>query len=455
MDTPIVEVSLIQTIIQYVNYFVALLFIICYSYQIFYILVAFVRKPVKFKKTDELKRYAFLIAARNEEAVIANLVDSIKKQMYPTELIDVYVVADNCNDNTCDVARMAGAIVYERFNKEKVGKGYALDYLYSQVTEMCGDDYYDGYFVFDADNLLDKRYVSEMNKALCAGHKIITSYRNSKNYGSNWISAGYALWFMRESKHLNNARMILGTSCAVSGTGYLVSSEIMRRNNGWKFFLLTEDIEFSIDSILRGEKIAYCNTARYYDEQPTKFSTSWNQRIRWTKGYFQVFKKYGKDLLRGLFGTNAFSCFDMTMSILPAAVLSIFSVIVNIVTISLSIATGTSVLGVIWSTTESVINSALMMYALAILTTLSEWKEIGTTTPKKFLYILTFPIFMYTYIPIAIAAIFTKVQWKPIKHSVQMSIDEVSKGKKKTGEKRKLSVENKKELPEKSKKVKK
>lgn len=431
MDVPVVEVSMIQTIIQYVNYFVALLFVICYSYQIFYILVAFVRKPVKFKKTPGLKRYAFLIAARNEEAVISNLVDSIKKQMYPTELIDIYVVADNCNDTTADKARLAGAIVYERFNKEKVGKGYALDYLYGKVTEMCGDDYYDGYFVFDADNLLDKRYVSEMNKAMCAGHKIVTSYRNSKNYGTNWISAGYALWFMRESKHLNNSRMILGTSCAVSGTGYLVSSEIMRRNGGWKFFLLTEDIEFTIDSILKNEKIAYCNTARYYDEQPTKFSVSWNQRIRWTKGYFQVFKKYGKDLLRGFFGTNAFSCFDMTMNILPAAVLSIFSVVVNVISISLSIATGTTVMGVLWSTAESIINSTLMMFALAIVTTLSEWKEIGTSAPKKFLYILTFPLYMYTYIPIAIAAMFTKGQWKPIKHDVQMSIEEVGKSKKK------------------------
>ena len=89
-------------------------------------------------------------------------------------------------------------------------------------------------------------YISEMNKLFDNGYKVITSYRNSKNFNSNWISAGYALWFLRESKYLNNARMILNTSCAISGTGFLVSDEIIKRNNGWKYHLLTEDLEFSV-----------------------------------------------------------------------------------------------------------------------------------------------------------------------------------------------------------------
>ena len=76
--------------------------------------------------------------------------------------------------------------------------------------------------------------------------------RNSKNYGTNWISAGYALWFLRESRFLNGARMKLGTSCAISGTGFLVSSKMIQKDGGWKYNLLTEDIEFSTDHIIRG-----------------------------------------------------------------------------------------------------------------------------------------------------------------------------------------------------------
>ncbi len=413
--------------IEYINYFIALLFVVCYAYQFFYIAVAFVRKPVKFKKVEQTKRYAFMLAARNEQTVLPNLIASIKDQSYPAELIDIYVCADNCTDNTALVAREAGATVFERSNKELVGKGYALDFLFSKVHEMCGDSYYDGYFIFDADNLLDKRYVAEMNKALSAGHRIVTSYRNSKNYDSNWISSGYALWFLREAKHLNNVRMMLGTSCAVSGTGFLVSSEIIRRNGGWKFFLLTEDIEFSIHSVINNEKIAYCNSAKYYDEQPTRFKDSWTQRSRWAKGYVQVFQKYGKDLLRGLFGTNGFSCFDMTMAIMPAIILTIFSAVVNILTFAITLITKGDISVIIWSCLESMRNSILLLFFLGVLITLSEWKEIRGATWKKFLYCFTFPLFMTTYVPIAITTLFRKVEWKPIRHEDSKTIEQMNR----------------------------
>lgn len=419
-----------RVLIEYINYFVALLFIICYSYQIFYIIVSFVKRPVKYKKAPQDKRYAFMIAARNEQAVIGNLIDSIMKQTYPAGLIDVYVCADNCTDDTALVAEKAGAIVYERFNTQQVGKGRALDFLFDKVREMCGEEYYDGYFIFDADNLLDKRYVAEMNKAFCAGNKIITSYRNSKNFGDNWISSGCGLWFLHEAKHLNNARMILGTSCAVSGTGFLVSNEIIRRNNGWKFFLLIEDIEFSIDSVLNGEKIAYCHAARYYDEQPVKFRASWNQRMRWTKGFMQVTRKYGKRLLRGFFGTNAFSCYDMSMTIMPAVILTLFSVFVNVLTIVLSLITGTEPLAVLWSAVESILNSYAMMFAVGTTACITEWKEIRCPAWKKILSCFTFPLFMFTYIPIAVVALFKKVEWTPIEHKVSSSISDMEKKKK-------------------------
>ena len=193
------------------------------------------------------------------------------------------MVADNCSDNTASLAREHGAIVYERFNTQQIGKGYAMDYLTQRIARDYGKNRFDGYFVFDADNLLKEDYIEEMNKTFSDGYQIVTSYRNSKNYGDNWISAGYAQWFLRESKYLNNARMLLGTSCAVSGTGFLFSREIFKKNRGWKFYLLTEDIEFTVNSVINGEKIGYCKTAVIYDEQPTTFKQSWNQRLRWAR----------------------------------------------------------------------------------------------------------------------------------------------------------------------------
>ena len=201
-------------------------------------------------------------------------------------------MADNCTDETAKVARISGARVYKRFNLEKTGKGYALEELLRHISEDYPKNYFDGFFVFDADNVLEENYIEEMNKTFSDGYKIITSYRNSKNYGDNWISAGYSLWFLRESRYLNHARFLLGNSCAVSGTGFFFSREIFEKCGGWPFHLLTEDIEFSVHNITHGEKIGFCKNAVLYDEQPVLFSQSWHQRMRWAKGYRRTYKKH-------------------------------------------------------------------------------------------------------------------------------------------------------------------
>ena len=421
-----------DTLIRLINFFVAILFVGCYAYQIIFMIISLFKKPVKYRKAPQDKRYAFMICARNEEVVISNLVDSIRDQSYPAELIDIYVCADNCTDNTAMQARNAGAVVFERFNKKKIGKGYAMDFLFQRVHEMCSDSYYDGYFIFDADNLLDKRYVAEMNKAFQAGNEVVTSYRNSKNYDDNWISAGYGLWFLREAKHLNNVRAMLGANCVVTGTGFLVSSSIIREYGGWKFYLLTEDIEFTINNVINNKKVGYCNAAKFYDEQPTRFSDSWKQRSRWARGYLQVFKKYRKELIKGFFGTNGFACFDMTMSIMPAIILSTFSVFINLVMMIVAMIVNPSVLmSIVWSCLEACRNSLLMLFAVGFFTTLSEWKEIRCSGPKKILYMFTMPLFMASYIPIAISSLFRKVEWDHIKHDSKKSIGDMNKRRKK------------------------
>ena len=138
------------TWLDILNIATSILLTICFSYQFFYIIYASVKKPRHFKAVDQKHRYAVLISARNEEAVIGHLIDSIKLNDYPRELVDVYVVADNCTDKTAEIARSCGAFVYERFNTEKLGKGHALNDLIGQIFSKHGCDRYDGFFVFDA-----------------------------------------------------------------------------------------------------------------------------------------------------------------------------------------------------------------------------------------------------------------------------------------------------------------
>ncbi len=410
------------------NLIILLIFTLFYLYQAYYVLIALFAKKRELN-CDKQHKYAVVIAARNESAVISHLLKSIKKQKYPSELVDIFVVADNCTDNTADVARESGAIVFERFNKQQVGKGYALDYALKIIKSEYAASKYEGYFVFDADNLLDENFIAEMNKVFDNGYKVLTCYRNSKNYDTNWISAGYSLWFLREAKFLNNSRMMLKTGCAISGTGFLVHDDIINKNGGWKHHLLTEDIEFSIDCAINGELIGYCDKAVLYDEQPYIFEQSWNQRLRWAKGFYQVFGKYGKDLFINLFKNKNFSCYDMLMTVMPCLILSIASAMVNLAFLTVGLMNIEISPMIIEETSKAIImaglNSYLVLFAIGTLTTITEWKQINSTAFKKIMYLFTFPIFIFTYIPISIVALFKKIEWKPITHSITKTIEEV------------------------------
>lgn len=397
---------------------------ICCSYRIFYLFVPFFIK-LKNKKPETLHSFAVVISARNEENVIPHLLNSIANQDYPAELIKVFVVADNCTDATAAVARNKNATVYERFNNSQIGKGYALNFLFENIRKDFGEDRFDGYIVVDADNLLSPNYISEMNKTFSDGYKVITSYRNSKNYGDNWISSGYALWFLHEAKYLNYSRAALGTSCAVSGTGFLFSKEILKKSNGWNFFLLTEDIEFTIWNILEGETIGYCPRAVLFDEQPTSFRQSVRQRLRWAKGYIQVFKKYGTSLVKGLFHKKAFACFDMIMSILPAVVFSVLGLVFEILAAVIALASGESVLPILLVIAKNLATAYLSMFVLGAFPLISERKNIRASASEKLRSLFTFPLFMMTYLPISFWALFAKVEWKPIKHQKAVDLDDL------------------------------
>lgn len=408
----------ILQILNIVNLIIGALFLLCYSYQLFYIAFALVKKPREYPETEKWGRYAFVIAARNESSVIGQLCDSIRGQNYPEELIDIFVVADNCTDNTADVAREHGARVYERFNSEEIGKGYALTFLFDHIREDMGYDAYDGFFVVDADNILDENYAREMNKAVMDGRRIVVCYRNSKNYGDNWLSAGSGLWFLRASRHLNNPRDLLGVSCEVNGTGFFIHRDIIKRQGGWIHHLLIEDIEFTVDSVIHGEKVAYCHKAMVYDEQPTSFHQSFRQRRRWTKGYFQVLRRYGGKLIRRFFAGKGFSNYDMLMAISPAVVLTTLAMAFNLTVLVLTpIVAPQCFLRVLCSVGVTLVGTYLFLLLVGSISAITEWDKINAPTRRRLLSILTFPAFMYTYLPVVVSVfVRPRVEWKQIRH---------------------------------------
>ena len=247
-------------------------------------------KPLKVKKDH---RFMAIIPAHNEEAVVKNLIDSLKAQNYNKDLYDIYVIADNCTDNTAKIARDAGAIVYERFNASKKTKGYALDWFLQQKIKE--DAPYDAFFVFDADNIVDPNFIKNMNKHLCQGEDVVQGYRDIKNPTDSWITAGYALFYWTMHRFYHLARYNIGLSPLLNGTGFMVRFDVIKPQ-GWDTVTLTEDIEFSLKRIIKGKKLGWATDAIVYDEQPVGFKQSWSQRSRWTVGHMQCIKEYTKDL---------------------------------------------------------------------------------------------------------------------------------------------------------------
>ena len=172
---------MLVTITRVINWSILFAFIACFSYQIVYLIAPYIKKE-KTHKPLQMHRYAILIAARNEENVLGGLLDSIRAQNYPSELVDIYVVADNCTDTTAEIAYAHGAYVYERFNRVQIGKGYALKYLLDQISLSDNLEDYDGFFIFDADNLLDENYIKEIKGIKCGflGYRSLSLSMNNE-----------------------------------------------------------------------------------------------------------------------------------------------------------------------------------------------------------------------------------------------------------------------------------
>lgn len=278
----------------------------------------------KFPESNKKSKLAIVVSARNEENVIPNLINNIKCANYPSDLVSIFIVAHNCTDSTALIARKNGAIVYEYNNKEESRKGFALRYLFKKINEDYGIDSFDGYIILDSDNTISKNYLSKMNDAFLAKNKkcIITSYRNSSNFGENSISAQYGLFFMMANRLGLRGRSVLNASGRISGTGFLVPSEFLL--NGWNYHSLTEDLEMTSCEIINNHKIIYCDEAEFFDEQPTKFKIMYKQRLRWEKGLLIVFKEKSLDLIKAIFNKKSkykISIYDTLTNILPVTLI--------------------------------------------------------------------------------------------------------------------------------------
>ena len=351
--------------------------------------------------------------------VVANLIESLKNQTYDKNLYDIYVIADNCTDKTAEVARKAGAIVYERFDNAHKTKGYALQWFLKQKIAENAD--YDAFFVFDADNIVDKNFIKNMNKKLCQGEEVVQGYRDIKNPTDNWITAGYALfyWTMHRMYHL--ARYNIGLSPLLNGTGFMVKFDVVKPN-GWETQTLTEDIEFSLKQIIQGRKLGWATDAIVYDEQPTSFKQSWSQRSRWTVGHMQCLKTYTGQLYKAVKEHKTLMNFDGLLYIAgttPILVVTFGLILINcIMYVSKAMTTWLFIVNIL----NYLIPTLLFPIFTALFVMVLEKKPIKPMIKG----LLCYPAFMGTWVIINLKCLFKReTTWEKIEHVRDIKIAEV------------------------------
>ena len=372
--------------------------------------------------TNKKHKFMAIIPAHNEERVVSNLIESLKNQTYDKNLYDIYVIADNCTDNTANVARRAGAIVLERFDPEHKTKGYALQWFLKQKIEENAD--YDAFFVFDADNIVDKDFIVNMNKKLCQGEDVVQGYRDIKNPTDNWITAGYALfyWTMHRLYHL--ARYNVGLSTLLNGTGFMVRFDVVKPD-GWQTETLTEDIEFSLKRIIKGKKLGWATDAIVYDEQPTSFKQSWSQRSRWTVGHMQCMKRYTGELFNSVKEHRSLVTFDGFLYIVGTTPMLVITMLVLFINCAMYAAQSMTNLEFAINILRYLVPTLLLPIGTAVVAMALDRKPIKPML-KGLLY---YPLFMGTWVIINIKCLFKReTTWEKIEHVRDIKIAEVSEG---------------------------
>ena len=397
---------------------------ILFIYSLYTILIAlFSLRPSKDRRNTLLKahhnmpqkqhRFAILIAARNEGAVIGNLIESLRHQQYPAHLYDVIVVPNNCTDNTKIVAAQAGARILTCRQAVR-SKGDVLSQVLPEISQRKMG--YDAICVIDADNLVHPGFLGAMNDALLGGATVAQGYRDSKNPHDSAISGSYSIYFWLLNRFYNRSRHNAGLSTPIGGSGFMIQTALVRKMAGMHFATLTEDLELTILCHLAGEKVAWVPKAIVYDEQPLTFRQSWKQRSRWSSGMYQIGALYTRPILKKAWQDRRLRGLDLIALYMSAhmQVLWFATMVINALTGLLQLLNNRTTPAIMMQQTAYfLLVTWLSVTGVAILTILLERKlRIGIVQGMLFFW-----LFIMSWLPINLCCLFHRTSsWEQIKH---------------------------------------
>ena len=388
-------------------------------------IVALKGSKVTLKRIYDNPSLAVLIPARDESKVISNLIDSIEKQTFKIDSKDIYIIVESKKDKTVDIAKERNInIIYRKKLTNRRRKGYALDDAIKEILRK--KKHYDAYFIFDADNILDRNYFKEMVKSYKKGYDIGIGYRNTKNGNSSIFSACSSLTFSMINTFSNNYKMKHNLTLTVSGTGFYIKGKILEELGGYPFNSLTEDYEFTLYATLNDLTSTYNMKAKYFDEQPTDYNTTIKQRTRWVKGYFDSRRKYYPLLKnKAELKDNNYPSVYITLVGVKPYVLLVISVILYLANLTYRIISNSIVKVEVYTLLLQFLVIVLAIYIVLLIFTgillIKEKDNLRLNRKMKIKSLFFNPLFLASYVKCLYLALKNKdLAWEKIEHTVNI-----------------------------------
>ena len=368
-------------------------------------------------------KLALMIPARNEGKTILPLLESIKNQTYSSKNFDVFIVVKDANDPVIEYAKMINAKIY--VDVAQTSKGDCLDYCIQHILRDY-PDVYDGYTLVDADCVLDKNYLLEMNNALSTGAQVINAKKLVKNYLPefrkylNLVTACNGLIWTIMDDMGNRWKSDHGYTTMTITTGIMFSKNLIQKWGGWNYRqTLTEDMELQRDCALMGYKTLYYSHAKFYMEESPSLKVTNTRRNRWMNGLINSDYIYGSRLLHKR-GDHAIrnNYFMFCLWLVYAYIGLLFLLFVgNLGIAGYVFLTGSgTVLHYLFLSFYALASIYISFMVLTFAAIIVDWKNIQLSIFNKLLLLLVHPLFYMGYLQIVSRAIFIKkpLEWEVI-----------------------------------------
>lgn len=238
-----------------------------------------------------LKKLAVIIPAHNEEAGIARTVTSLSTCDRPQTECAIWVIADNCTDNTAVNAQTAGAHVLVRTDNERRGKGHALNFAFTYLLERGVD----AFLIVDADTVAAPNFLTACEQVFVHGGHALQCRYTVNNPDASLRTRLLHVALLAFNVLRPRGREHWGLSVGISGNGFGLTRQALQ-TVPYQARSVVEDLEYHLALVRAGIRVHFVDTTTVRADMPTAASGSASQRARWEGGRLRMIRDYAPRL---------------------------------------------------------------------------------------------------------------------------------------------------------------